>query len=312
MHKDTRQRPGSVRGGPGNNSWDEDDDMPRALPSLPHHQPRQLLRPEQQQQQQQQQQKQQQTRQAPPLQPRRPQASLEELPPSRGKQNSRDAYDPDEQYEPRYSNQRDSRDTREQQPYDRNNWQRNPPVPAQQRQSGGGSVPYRRPVPQPESETETETEGEAETETEFETEVETEAETEVETEVETEAETEVEETETEFEEEEEEEEETEAEEETEVEEEGEGEGEGEEEAEEEDKENILEQVSELLSQIEAMIAAGPHGKLDEYLPVVDLLLNVRKVLAEVGEKDSGRRADMLLRTAMEDLDYELRDILKRR
>ncbi|CAI5530123.1 unnamed protein product, partial [Closterium sp. Naga37s-1] len=61
-----------------------------------------------------------------------------------------------------------------------------------------------------------------------------------------------------------------------------------------------------------MIAAGPHGKLDEYLPVVDLLLNVRKVLAEVGEKESGRRADMLLRTAMEDLDYELRDILKRR
>lgn len=35
-------------------------------------------------------------------------------------------------------------------------------------------------------------------------------------------------------------------------------------------------------QIEAMIAAGPHGRLDEYLPTVDLLLSVRSLLHPVG------------------------------
>ena len=61
-----------------------------------------------------------------------------------------------------------------------------------------------------------------------------------------------------------------------------------------------------------MIASGPHGKLDEYLPVVDLLLSVRDGLPEADQGEAGRQASSLLRTAMDDLEFEFTDILRRR
>lgn len=72
------------------------------------------------------------------------------------------------------------------------------------------------------------------------------------------------------------------------------------------------QAMDLLGQIEAMVAEGPQGKLDEYLPVVDLLLNMRKLLKGTGERVGLRAAEELIHTAMEDLEYEFQEILHRR
>ena len=61
-----------------------------------------------------------------------------------------------------------------------------------------------------------------------------------------------------------------------------------------------------------MIASGPHGKLDEYLPVVDLLLSVRELLSQANQREAVRHASSLLLTAMDDLEFEFTDILRRR
>lgn len=61
-----------------------------------------------------------------------------------------------------------------------------------------------------------------------------------------------------------------------------------------------------------MIAQGPHGKLDEYISVVDLLFNAVTMFEKSDYSEGLSHVRGLLNTAMDDLEFEFRDMLRRR
>lgn len=67
-----------------------------------------------------------------------------------------------------------------------------------------------------------------------------------------------------------------------------------------------------ISQVEIIVVEGPHGRLDEYLQVVDLLLNAKTLFEEREFAEGLRQIRQLLATAMADLEHEFKDMLERR
>eukprot|EP00271_Cylindrocystis_brebissonii_P006975 TRINITY_DN1999_c0_g3_i1.p1 TRINITY_DN1999_c0_g3~~TRINITY_DN1999_c0_g3_i1.p1 ORF type:complete len:750 (-),score=130.05 TRINITY_DN1999_c0_g3_i1:694-2943(-) len=76
--------------------------------------------------------------------------------------------------------------------------------------------------------------------------------------------------------------------------------------------NEISQTLHFVHELESTIASGPHGRLDDYLPVVDLLFNAQKLFQTAGCAEGVQLTKDFLSTAMGDLEHEYRDILTRR